>query len=224
MIRVRELRFWTALAVIALGLLTLSKAKTLLAYAVAERAAEPRSADASLEPFVGDPTVGPRALARMLEADRLEAPDRRSERLKALLSVAPLTGGAWLELARAWMDGGESKEKVVSALVMSNLAAPNEGGVMARRAVFGLPLWPILPPEARKSLIADLVGGWANVSDSDRTALKAVLKLASDATREEMRAALLLSGQPGVRIALLLVHDNPVAATPCRSHAEAPCP
>lgn len=54
-----------------------------------------------------------------------------------------------------------------------------------------------LPPEARRSLIADLVGVWNEMDAAKRQELNALLTVASDQTRAEVLAALLLAGKPG---------------------------
>ena len=201
MIRAPELRFCTAFVVIGLSSFTIARSITLFRFGLAELAVDRSNAAAVLAPFEDDPAVGylarREALAFGGHQDAREIAASASE----LLAATPLSGAAWLDLARARLGAGESMAKVASALAMSSLTAPNEARVMARRALFGLPLWPLLPPEARKSLIADLAGGWEETTRAERDALRAVLLTARPERREEMRAALLPLGKEADQIA-----------------------
>jgi len=204
MIRVRELRFWTALLVMALAAFTIARSLSLLAYGVKELGLEPANVRERLGPFVDDPALGFLARRKTLELDRSDDAPARAASLEALLGLTPLSGDAWLELARVRLGAGYGLEKVASALAMSNVAAPNEAHVMAARAAFGLPLWRLLPPEERRSLIADLIGGWQFVGEAQRQALRAVFLTASEATRDEARAALGLAGREAAPMASAL--------------------
>ncbi|PWB84029.1 MAG: hypothetical protein C3F11_03415 [Methylocystaceae bacterium] len=204
MIPVRELRFWTALAAIALCAFTISRAVTMVIYGLPELTADAATAKEKLGPFADDPAVGFLARAKLLELEQSEDAARRAADLRDLLILTPLSSSAWLELARARLGSGEPDEKVVNALAMSNLVGPNEGRLMAARAAFGFPLWPVLPPEARKTLTNDLIGGWGAMPDAERQGLLALFSLAGGGVREEARAALLLAGREGTAIARAL--------------------
>ena len=75
---------------------------------------------------------------------------------------------------------------------------------MAGRAAFALPFWSALPPDVRRTLVADLVGGWPALDGGERTKLSASLSEARDGSGEEVRAALLLAGAPGEAVAATL--------------------
>lgn len=216
MIPVRELRFWTALAAMALSVFSISHAVTLASYGLRELTADAATARVKLGPFIDDPAVGVLARAKLLELEPSEDPARRAADLRDFLTLTPLSGGAWLDLARARLGSGEPNEKVASALAMSNLVAPNESRLMAERAAFGLPLWPILPPEARKTLINDLTGGWGAMPDAERQGLTALFSVAGDQAREEARAMLLLAGGEGAAIAKALGLSDLAKTAPAR--------
>jgi hypothetical protein len=92
--------------------------------------------------------------------------DEGSEKMEAtadLLSRAPPAAGAWAMLAAQRLASGALAEEGVSSLAMSSLTGPNEGWIMARRAVIALPQWPVPPPESRRRAMTDLVAGWPAV-------------------------------------------------------------
>lgn len=201
MIRIRELRFWTALLVVGLAAIAMSSALPTLGFGVAELFADANSADTRLAPFLDDASVGALARSEMLTLASDKSAAARAAALSALLSMTPLASGAWLDLAIAWRRAGAPMNRIASALALSALSGPNEGRFMAGRAAFGLPLWSGLPPDVRRSLIGDLVGGWSQIDEARRRAIDAVLTAESDAAREEIRADLLLAGKAGSSIA-----------------------
>ncbi|MGH6999910.1 MAG: hypothetical protein ACREEA_00170, partial [Stellaceae bacterium] len=52
--------------------------------------------------------------------------------------------------------------------------------------------------------VRDLVGGWVEVSEAQRTVLRASLRQQAAPTREEIRAALLRAGDEAVPVAAAL--------------------
>jgi hypothetical protein len=195
MISVREMRFWTALAVTGLSVMTISWAASTLRYALAAQAVDSNDAEATLQPCFAERPTGPlaRRLALVLSN---KGPGPRADALQALLAATPMASGGWLDLAIAREGTGRPLKDVSSALAMSSLTGPHEARFMAGRAVFGLPLWDRLPPDVRRSLIGDLVGGWSEIAEAQRTTLGDDLAIASDETRAQVLAALLLQGFP----------------------------
>ncbi|MBG0811721.1 hypothetical protein IY145_20420 [Methylosinus sp. H3A] len=199
--RLRELRLWTAIAVAVIAGFAMLAAAKLLAFGLADLTAETANAAKTLALFVDDPMVGAIAETRLLELDAGASDHERRERLSRLLARIPLSGGAWLALAQARFETEEPMEKVESALAMSSLVAPNEGWLMSRRAAFAIPLWPRLAVAARRSLVADLVGGWEGTPGVERDALVSIVYLSPGETQDEVRAALLRSGVAGAQVA-----------------------
>jgi hypothetical protein len=200
MIAIREARVWTVLLVAGLCLVAISAAWPTVRFGLAEQIADPRAAQARLQPLISEPPVG--ALAQQAALD-LALPAPASERraaLQRLLEATPLASGAWLDLAAERERSGLPMRQVASALALSSLTGPNEARIMAGRAAFGLRLWGQLPPDLRRGLIGDLVGGWGDVDDARREELGAVLALAPDQARSEILSALLLAGPPGAPI------------------------
>jgi hypothetical protein len=205
MIKLRDPRFWTVLVVVALALAALTNGLTVFRFGLAEALADASTAEARLRPFAGDPTLGAVAHRDMIVlAPPVDAKQRVAD-LTELLSQSPLSSGAWLDLAIARRAAGASTESVAAALALSATTGPNEAVFMAGRASFALPFWSALPPDARRSLIGDLVGAWGAVDGPGRARLAAILQNGADGTREGVRAALLLNGDAGALIASALL-------------------
>jgi hypothetical protein len=217
MIQLRSFRFWTTLAVVLLSLTAITQGWTALQLGLAEQGADAANAEARFSPFAGDGLVGDAARRDSLRLAPPAAPRKKIDAVSALLSQTPLNGGAWLDLAIARRAAGDKMENVAAALAMSATTGPNEGYLMAGRASFALPFWSALPLDARKSLVADLVGGWEFLDKEGRERLAAILAAAPDRSPEELRAALLLAGAQGVAIAAALFSgpaQPPPAAAP----------
>jgi len=193
-------RTFTSLLVIGLCAFTISREATVLRYASAESRADSGNSPEALAPFVDDITVGILARSGLSASMAKEHAAQRVVGLNELVTLSPLMSGAWLELARTRLESHETAEKIVAALLMSHVTGPNEGRLMGERAVFALPLWSMLPAEARKSLITDLVGGWGEVGDPQRQAMCAALAVAREDTREAVGAVLWLSGRQALPV------------------------
>ncbi len=200
MIRIRELRVWTALIVMGLSAYVLRQAWTLLSFGFAEALATPQNFEERLQRFVAAPIVASQARLNLLRFTQAADAATHVEDLTDFLTLRPLASGAWLDLAAAKFAASAGADEVAASLTLSNLTGPNEAYLMAARAVFGLPLWTSLPPDSRRSVLSDLVGGWGGVDESHRVGLKAALARAGGKTREEVRAALLLVGKPAIAI------------------------
>lgn len=201
-------RLVTASLVIALCMFTSARAVTMLRLASVENEldAAPRANAAALATLSGlrdDPVIGTRARADMLGFATGDAAKKRPL-IEGLLAAAPLTSGAWRELARARLEAGEATETIIQALDMARVTGPNEGEQMAARAAFGLPIWALLPLSERGAVLRDLVGGWQEMREPDRAALRLTLSLAQPQTRMTVEGGLRRAGKPGAEVARAL--------------------
>jgi hypothetical protein len=212
MMRVHEVRFWTALVVGGLSAAVIAQGCVTLRFGAAEAFSDVASAEIRLQSFTGDDLVDDLAERDLLRLAPPASPQARADAVGALLGHAPVNGGAWLELAIARRGAGGSMESVAAALALSTMTSPNEARLMAGRVDFAAPFWTALPPDARRSLIADLVGGWGVLGGDERARLSAIFAAAPDRSGEEARAALLLSGAPGAAIARALTPPPAKAA------------
>ena len=200
MMRAREIRLWTALVVAGLAALAMAQGSVGLTFGVVEMQVDAGSTALQLQPFVNDGLVGDLAARDWLRDASPTSPQARVEIIGRLLSRAPLNGGAWLDLAIARRAAGASTESVAAALALSTVTTPNEAHDMAGRIAFAAPFWSVLPPDARRALIADLVGGWGALGGAQRARLTAIFAEDHERSREEVRAALLLNGAAGAAI------------------------
>ncbi len=217
MLPLHEPRFWTALVVSGVALFAISRGVDVAGFAIADMSADDSTLTTRLAPWTTKSGVAALALSRLVKAaPRVDAETRR-QWASELLSNAPLDAYAWVALAGLRFKTEEPAEKGVTALAMSSLTGPNEGWVMARRAVLALPLWQVLPPDSRRGAMSDLVAGGYYVSQLEWTALRATLSLQTPSLREDLRAALISAG--GARFAEALGLDAP--PTPARDAAPA---
>ncbi|MCW2284304.1 hypothetical protein M2323_002147 [Rhodoblastus acidophilus] len=200
MINLRELRFWTSLLIAGLCVLAANLAVPALRYGLATSGADPQNVEVRMTPLFGETGVGVAARQFVLIFNYPKGFAERVGALKGFLSLKPLAAGGWLDLATASQKAGLPMAQVSSALALSTVSGPNEARIMAGRAVFGLPLWDKLPPDVRRGLVGDLVGGWEAVVEPERQELTALLAVASEKARSEILAALLLAGKPAAPI------------------------
>lgn len=205
MFSVRDPHLLTAFAVIGIAFFAMSKGVQLTRFALAEMPAGDEALGNRLAAWTHTPGIA--GFARRHAVSELGLAAGASERLAAtadLLSRAPLDSGAWAMLAAMRFASGAPMEKGFSALSMSNLTGPNEGRIMAARAVLAIPLWRVLSQAGRRGAVSDLVGGWAEVTEARHSVLRVYLGQQAAQTREEIRAALLLAGDGAGAVAAAL--------------------
>lgn len=206
------MRFWTALVVVGLSTVAIAQGWIVLRFGLAGALADATATEPRLKTFASDDLVGDLAERDLLRFAPPPSPQARIDAIGALLGRTPLSSGAWLDLAIARRTAGAPMESVAAALALSTLTGPNEARLMAGRAAFALPFWSALPPDARRALVADLVGGWGVLGADDRGRFAAILVTAPDGSGEEVRAALLLNGAAGATIAAKLMPRPPRAS------------
>ncbi len=205
MFSVRDPRLLTAFAVIGTSFFAMTMGVQLTRFAFAEMPVGDKALGNRLAAWTHTPGIA--VFARRHAVSELDEAAGANERLAAaadLLSRAPLDSGAWAMLAAMRFASGAPVEKGVGALSMSNLTGPNEGRIMAARAVLAIPLWRVLPQVGRRWAASDLVGGWVEVTEAQHTVLRVSLGRQTAPTREEIRAALLLAGDVAGAVAAAL--------------------
>lgn len=197
---VRELRFATAVALMAICAFAVMQGATLVHFRLATDTASSDARQATLRPWYSVPGIG--ALAR--EADlplKLDTANRdnlarQRDSLAAYLAVRPAASLQWLMLAAGRLLLGAPAENVVSAYGLSVATGPNENDVIVERSKFGLYLWNDLPPELKKREIDDLALGF--FSGEEKINLRKLFAAMTAASRQEILNAL-----PKPRIAVL---------------------
>ena len=84
------------------------------------------------------------------------AANRRREALSAILSIKPLSSMDWLSLSGMQLVTDQPMEQVLESLKLSTLTGPNEGYVMAERAIFAVSLWEALSPDLKSRVAIDM--------------------------------------------------------------------
>lgn len=214
MFSIRDPRFSTALVLIGMSAFAISHGIEVTRFAVAEMSADKETARERLVPWIDTRGVASLARRHLLSDARNNDVDARTNLTATadLLGLRPLDANAWLILATLRFASNTSLAKGSSALAMSNLTGPNEGWLMANRAFFVLPLWQVLPPDSRRSAMSDLVGGWPQISEVQRTTIRESLRLQTSQAREEIRAALLLAGEDAAPVAETLGLSAPLSS------------
>jgi hypothetical protein len=199
--RLREARLLTALAVIGLCGLAMSRGFETVRFVNAKAgvAGYEHRADA-VRRWTAVPGLAGIALEVSL-ADAIDPADtdaarKRGDELAAILSVRPLSAMKWLALSSTRLIRGQPFDKVLAALALSSLTGPNEGYVMSQRGIFGLLQWEMLPPDVRKRTATDLAGAILSngISIPERTATSGVLSAKSADARKEIADLLRAEG------------------------------
>ena len=206
--RIREARLLTALAVIGLCGLAVSRGFDVIRFANAKVgvSAYERRADA-VRRWTGVPGVAGAALEVSLtdpvDATTIAGGRRRSDELAAIISVRPLSSMKWLALAGTRVVTEQSFDKVLAALSLSSLTGPNEGYVMSQRGIFGLVQWERLPEDVRKRTVTEFVAALLqhSMSNQETDVARGVLATKDAATHEEILDRLRAEGLPSGEIA-----------------------
>lgn len=204
----RSFRTSTALVVIGLCALAMSRGWSMVQFSQA-RAGSPEHAADRLAAFTGTPGLAVAALEASETpvagpADQAGA-RKRIDELTAVLSLRPMSSTNWLSLAGLRLVTGQPPDKVLAALAMSSLTGPNEHAMMYQRGVFELLQWEALPNDFRKRAIRDLSGAMlsGNWGDSHRRAVVEALTGQSDETRRDIGDLLRGSGVADSELALM---------------------
>ena len=120
------------------------------------------------------------------------APYHRRELLFAILSLEPLSSMDWLSLSKAELMTQQPMEDVFGSLELSMLTGPNEGYLMAERAIYGVSLWQKLSPDLKRRVAHDL--SVADYPDRDIIEIRSFVSTQPEQIRTELREALIASG------------------------------
>ena len=145
------------------------------------------------------------SLTKIADIDGYRGARKRADDLSGLLSVRPLSPVNWLSLSGMRLVAGQNEKEVLSALEMSWVTGPNEGSIMLQRGIFGVMLWEVLPPDARKRVIDDLAGAILGTPTDDRelNMVKNVLSTKSLDIREEIASLMRAENVSATQLARL---------------------
>ena len=199
--RLPDARIVTALVVIAGCLFALWRGAGIVAFGAAQTFAKPDARAKAAQPWTATPGIASIALGVSIVSTAVPldvdlAAERRA-RLMDVLSLRPLASPYWLSLAGMEFAAGRA-ERIAPALSLSALTGPNEGPVMAHRALFGVALWETLPADVRRHVINDLAG--ARLGDREINQFKLIMAGKKEQTRDAIRDALLQTGRLSARL------------------------
>jgi hypothetical protein len=147
------------------------------------------------------PGVASRALQAELTdkiniSDAKRAKSRRAV-LASILAIEPLSSAHWLSLSGLQFETDQPMEQVFDSLELSVLTGPNEGYIMAERAIFALSLWERLPPDLKSHVATDLtpmIFPRTPAEGAEGERFRAVLATKPERVKRELRDALVASG------------------------------
>ncbi len=121
----------------------------------------------------------------------------RRQALETLFSIKPLSSVDWLSLSDMELVTDQPMGRVLGALTLSTLTGPNEGYVMAERAIFALSLWEDLWPDLKSHVAIDLrpmLSPPTPAEGAEKGNFLSVLATKSERVRNELRTALVAAG------------------------------
>ena len=145
--------------------------------------------------------VASRALQAEL-TDKIDISDAkavsgRRAALASILAIEPLNSADWLSLSGLQFATDQPMQQVFDSLELSVLTGPNEGYIMAERAIFALSLWERLPPDLKSHVAIDLspmIFPRTPAEGAEGEKFRAVLATKPERVRKELRDALVASG------------------------------
>ena len=197
---------WLATAIIAVAACawTATQGLGLVRYqAASDRwVAQPANVDVLL-PWIGERGVAAAAIEAVLRAPTGDSgPDvlkNREDMLVRLLTIKPAASHAWLSLAAVRNSLALPPGKVDTAFMMSGLTGPSEGAEMLERSLLGMLVWEKSSPDVRARTITDLCG----LPAFDPSKYRLLLSIKAEATRAEIRAAMVANACPATAIKLV---------------------
>jgi hypothetical protein len=197
--RVREIRFLTALVVIGLCLFGIARGWEIVRFRIAEAGLRTDGNPRELLGRWADVSgVASSALEASLPGasdpgDR-QAAQRQLGQLAEILSLRPLSSTHWLSLSGTRFVLGQPTNKVIGALILSSMTGPNEGQIMLQRGAFELSLWELLSPELQKRALVDIAETlrlFTQLQAADRNNLKTVVASRTEDVRQTVRSQLM---------------------------------
>ena len=147
-----------------------------------------------LNRWITAPEVGTAALraelSQKIDASDSKASSNRREALARIVAIQPLSPINWMLLSAMQLVTDQPMEQVFDSLELSMVTGPNEGYLMPERGIYGVSLWPRLPPDLKRRVANDLTA--AEIIGN--SAFRATLSAQPEGVRDELRAAMLATG------------------------------
>jgi hypothetical protein len=197
-----DIRLLTAIAIIGICLFSVAWGWRIVHFslAMANIASSEKRADI-INSWGSVTGVASRALQAEL-TDKIDTSDAkavnsRRAALASILAIEPLNSADWLSLSGLQFVTDQPMEQVFDSLELAVLTGPNEGHIMAERAIFALSLWERLPPDLKSHVATDLtpiIFPRTPAEGAEGEKFRAVLATKPERVRKELRDALVTSG------------------------------
>ena len=129
-------------------------------------------------------------LSKKIDPSDSGAATRRREILRSIVTIQPLSPVNWMLLSAMQLVTDQPMEEVFASLELSMVTGPNEGYLMPERGIYGVSLWPRLPPDLKRRVADDLTAPEL----IGNNAFRANLSAQPDGVQDEIRAAMLATG------------------------------
>src|SRR5262249_25534549 len=187
-----DIRFWTAITMIGICALSVTRGLSIVQFslAIANIHSSENRAE-SIHEWSAVPGIASAALqsglTEQIDPSDPKGANSRREALWAILSIKPLSSMDWLSLSGMQFLTDQPMNQVLGSLRVSRLTGPNEGYVMAERGIFGASIWEDLSPDLKRHAAMDL----AVEEMPDVGRFRNVLSVKSETVRNELRTATL---------------------------------
>jgi hypothetical protein len=143
------------------------------------------------------PGIAARARSLLLDITLAKTPGNTAainDALREFAEGSPTSVAAWQALVAFGDITGAPKESVLAAFRMSALTGSHEGYFIVQRALFGLNHWAELPERDRVTIVRDVLKTIRSSDFNPGPSYSAIIAKKSAAERDEIRAALTVSG------------------------------
>jgi hypothetical protein len=190
-----DIRLWTAIAVIGICGCALAWGSNIVRFSLATANIDSsENKEKILNSWITVPEVASQALraelSQKIDASDSPAANNRRETLARIIAIQPLSPINWMLLSAMQLVTDQPMEQVFESLELSMVTGPNEGYLMRERGIYGVSLWPRLPPDLKRRVASDLTA--AEIIGN--SAFRATFAAQPDGVRNELRAAMLATG------------------------------
>jgi hypothetical protein len=190
-----DIRLWTAVAVIAVCGWAVAWGSDIARFSLATANIESsENRDKILNTWSAVPLVASTALraelSEKVDASDSKAANNRREALARIVAIQPLSAVNWMLLSAMQLVTDQPMEQVFDSLELSTVTGPNEGYLMPERGIYGVSLWPRLPPDLKRRVANDLTA--AEIIGN--VGFRATLSAQPEGVRDELRTAMLVTG------------------------------
>jgi hypothetical protein len=190
-----DMRLLTAIAMTGICAFAMSQGWNIVRFSLATTNIESsENREQVLNSWRAAPEVASAALqaelSEKIDASDSKAATSRREALATIVAIQPLSPVNWMLLSAMQLVTDQPMEQVFASLELSMVTGANEGYLMAERGIYGVSLWPRLPPDLKRRVANDLAA--AEIIGNGE--FRATLSTQPEGVRDELRAAMLANG------------------------------